>query len=327
MRTLSDLALASQNAENTDEVWLVLLTIDHANILDGPLRFVNDMGNLVVLPTNLNTSATDILGWSPFGVVSTAQLGSHHYRVTDSDPASQSGVQGGAVFGLTNGVTYTHCIRVKKDDIGKATRYVSFAASDLVSNTSRINVDTNTGEFSVAAGNPGHVDAGVVDAGDSWLVYISRNGGTGSLLTFYPAWGAHPSSLAGGSIAATGSAVVSRPYLFQGVIADRVDYIAFPFQIDLPGEDPEVPSVARLKIDNVDQQIVEAIRGLPSAPTASLEVVLHSQPEEVEIGFYDLTIRAADFDALYVEAQMTFEPIFSEPLSVEMTPARFPGLF
>ena len=90
---------------------------------------------------------------------------------------------------------------------------------------------------------------------------------------------------------------------------------------------PDRPARRRLKIDNVDQQIVEAVRGLPSAPTAHLEVVLASQPEVVEIGFYDLTIRATDFDAFYVEAQMTFEPIFSEPVTVEMTPARFPGLF
>ncbi len=51
------------------------------------------------------------------------------------------------------------------------------------------------------------------------------------------------------------------------------------------------------------------------------------EPETVEIGYYDLTIRAANFDSLVVEATMTFEQIFTEPLSLEMTPARFPGLF
>jgi len=104
-------------------------------------------------------------------------------------------------------------------------------------------------------------------------------------------------------------------------------YVAFPFQIDLPGEDVEQPSVARLRIDNVDRRIVQAIRGLPTAPLADIEVVLASQPETVEVGFYDLTLRAADYDALYVEGTLTFEQIFTEPLSVEMTPARFPGMF
>lgn len=327
MRTLSDLAIASQNAENTDEVWLVRLTIDHANILDGPLRFVNDMVNLVTLPTNLNTSDTDISAWTPFSGATVARLGGSHYRVTDTDTGAVSGIQGGNVLGLTNGVSYTHCIRVKKDDKGRAVRIPAFTASDLVTGNTQVALDTATGDFDVTGVGAGFVDAGVVDGGADWLVYVTRNGGTGSLSTLRPVYGQHPTSLAFQNNAALGDAIFSQPHVFQGLIADRTEWIAFPFQIDLPGEDAETPSVARLRIDNVDRQIVEALRGLPGAPTADIEVVLASQPDVVEIGFYDLTIRAADYDALYVEAQMTFEQIFSEPQSVEMTPARFPGMF
>lgn len=104
-------------------------------------------------------------------------------------------------------------------------------------------------------------------------------------------------------------------------------YIAFPFAIDLPGEDPDQPNNARLRIDNVDRRIIEAIRGLTSPPKAHLRVVLASQPEVTEIEFNDLIIRTADYDALYIDANMTYEHIFTEPVSLDITPARFPGLF
>lgn len=111
------------------------------------------------------------------------------------------------------------------------------------------------------------------------------------------------------------------------VTAGPKTFIAFPFQIDLPGEDQDQPTVGRLRIDNVDRQIVSTLRALSTPPTVDIEVVLASQPDTVEVGFYDMTMRNATFDPLYVEGTLTFESIYVEPITLEMTPARFPGLF
>jgi hypothetical protein len=109
--------------------------------------------------------------------------------------------------------------------------------------------------------------------------------------------------------------------------SDNTGYVAFPFMFDMPGEDPEAPSIARLRIDNVDLQIVEAVRGLTSEPHVDIELVLASQPTTVEISFEGLTLRAVDYDALEVTGTLTMEEIFTEPVTLEMTPARFPGMF
>jgi hypothetical protein len=45
-RSLSPAALASANAQSTDEVWLVLLTIEH-NEIDAPIRVVNNTEDIV----------------------------------------------------------------------------------------------------------------------------------------------------------------------------------------------------------------------------------------------------------------------------------------
>jgi hypothetical protein len=104
-------------------------------------------------------------------------------------------------------------------------------------------------------------------------------------------------------------------------------FVAFPFEIELPGEDAEGQTDARIRIDNIDRQIVRALREIASPPSVLLEVVLASQPDTVEASFDGLVLRDAGYDALVVTATLKFEQIVLEPVTVQMTPSRFPGLF
>jgi hypothetical protein len=113
----------------------------------------------------------------------------------------------------------------------------------------------------------------------------------------------------------------------QDFVSRGNTYVALPFDVVLPGEDPDTASKATLRVDNVDRRIVLALRQLVSPPTVSIEVVLHSSPAYVEAGFYDLILRNAVYDADSVTAELAYEQVFVEPLSIIMTPQRFPGLF
>ncbi len=104
-------------------------------------------------------------------------------------------------------------------------------------------------------------------------------------------------------------------------------FVGLPFQVELPGEDSDNAVLSTIRVDNVDRQIVGAIRSLSSPPTCDVEVILASSANTVEIGFYDMTMRTANYDSLYIDAQLTFESIFTEPISCDQTPARFPALF
>lgn len=114
---------------------------------------------------------------------------------------------------------------------------------------------------------------------------------------------------------------------YESVTSRGEVYVAFPFEVELPGEDAENPGEARLRIDNVDRQIVDTIRTITSPPSVTFEVVLASQPNTVEASFSGLTLRQVEYDALVVTGTLRFEDIVTEPLSVQMTPARFPGMF
>lgn len=132
------------------------------------------------------------------------------------------------------------------------------------------------------------------------------------LLTIY-----HPSLAVPIYIANNNEAVISRGNTYQPI----------PFDVDLPQEDDDSPGAATLTVDNVDRSIVDAIRAMDVPPTLSLEVVLASQADYVEVGFYDMTLRNCVYDATTVKGALQWEDILVEPLALTMTPARFPGMF
>jgi hypothetical protein len=113
----------------------------------------------------------------------------------------------------------------------------------------------------------------------------------------------------------------------ENVTSRGHEFIAFPFDISLPGEDPDMPSKARLRIDNLDRRVVNTIRAITSPPNVTLEVILASDPNTVEISFEGLTMREVEYDVQAVTGDLVYESIYTEPVTSTMTPSRFPGLF
>jgi len=105
-------------------------------------------------------------------------------------------------------------------------------------------------------------------------------------------------------------------------------FTGFPFEIALPDQrDDQLPQV-ELVIDNVDRRISDAIRGLSSPPTLTLEVVLASSPDTIESGPHTLTLLDAGYDAQSVRGRLGFEDVLNEPFPKDsFTPKDFPGLF
>ena len=119
------------------------------------------------------------------------------------------------------------------------------------------------------------------------------------------------------------------------VTSDGVDtvsrgntFISFPFDIDLPSSSSERAPQARIVIDNVDRQIVQAVRSISSPPSVLMEIVLASDVETVEIDWPDFELIDVNYDHLTVEGLLTQERFLTEPYPFQqMTPKHFPGLF
>jgi hypothetical protein len=113
----------------------------------------------------------------------------------------------------------------------------------------------------------------------------------------------------------------------EDIVSRGLTYTAFPFDFELPNEDADNPATVRLRIDNVDRRVVQAVRSITSPPMVTIDVVLASSPNTVEMTLTGMTMREISYDATSVSGQLQFETIYSEPVTYTMTPSRFPGLF
>ena len=107
------------------------------------------------------------------------------------------------------------------------------------------------------------------------------------------------------------------------------DYLPYAFQITLPEQrEDQIPQVI-LTVDNTDLSVNNAIRTLVGQPTVTMDVVLASSPNTVEVGPFDYSLQSAQADANTIQGTLGFEmDIFSQQVPAQLyTPVSSPGLF
>ncbi len=105
-------------------------------------------------------------------------------------------------------------------------------------------------------------------------------------------------------------------------------FVPFPFELILPDDLDNRSSRARLAIDNIDRQIVQAVRTLASAPAVLIEIVRAAAPDSVEAQFVDFKLTNVSYDSQRVEGTLTIEDFTAEPFPAAIfSPGLFPGLF
>ncbi len=113
----------------------------------------------------------------------------------------------------------------------------------------------------------------------------------------------------------------------EAVISNGETFLPYAFELDLAGEDGDRQTVARIKIDNTEKEIVEAIRAITTPPDVTLQIVLDSDPDTVEVQQSGLKLRGVRFDVGGVEGDLVFEAVAVEPIATTMNPAMFPAMF
>ena len=113
----------------------------------------------------------------------------------------------------------------------------------------------------------------------------------------------------------------------EDIASNGETYKASNFQVNLPQERENDPPRVSVSVDNVDRNIVAGIRTISGAPTFSLQVVLKSSPNTVEISASELTMRNAEWDEQTVTGELTYEDILNEPLGRRFIPKDYPALF
>ena len=106
-----------------------------------------------------------------------------------------------------------------------------------------------------------------------------------------------------------------------------MSFVGFAFDLSLPIDSPDRAPVAELRIDNVSQEIAQAVRSISSAPTVKIEVVRAADPDVVELSLDGFRLRNVNWDADSVRGALVLDDIATEPYPAGIfSPAGFPGL-
>ncbi len=120
------------------------------------------------------------------------------------------------------------------------------------------------------------------------------------------------------------------------VTSDAIDtvsnsntFVAFPFEIVLPDEPEGTKSPrATIRVSNVDRTIADTLRSISSAPTMTLQVVLGSDPDTVEVEWPGFKLRNVQITDLSIQGELDLDDFILEPYPADIyTPSTFPGLF
>lgn len=105
-------------------------------------------------------------------------------------------------------------------------------------------------------------------------------------------------------------------------------FAAMEFSWELPSESDGPPQSARITLDNVDRQIVQAIRNAQGQPSVMMEIVLASNLDAVEAGPFNFKLESVEYNALVVSGELTADNVYNLQWSqYTVTPSWYRDLF
>lgn len=114
----------------------------------------------------------------------------------------------------------------------------------------------------------------------------------------------------------------------RGVLSRGMEFIFLPFSIELPSQDDTNSAKARISCDNISREIVAAVRTANSALSITIEIVLASDPDTLEVSIEDFRLDRVTYDAFTVSGDISVEYFDLEPFpGRRFTPSDFPGIF
>lgn len=116
--------------------------------------------------------------------------------------------------------------------------------------------------------------------------------------------------------------------LVYGTVSRGNQFIFLPVRLQIPSDTDEGPGNMIIEFDNVHRQYTEAIRSIFTPPSVSVELVMDSDPDTVEVQWPEFLLTNITYDATLIRGTLSLETLEREPFpSGTFGPASFPGLF
>lgn len=105
-------------------------------------------------------------------------------------------------------------------------------------------------------------------------------------------------------------------------------YVAFPMKIRLPSDDGETSREVAIDFDNVGRDLIDEIRSITTPIQVKIEMILASNPDQVQISLEELKVRNISYDKSKISAKLSLDNFLNIAMTGEKyTPQNYPGLF
>jgi hypothetical protein len=114
----------------------------------------------------------------------------------------------------------------------------------------------------------------------------------------------------------------------SNITSNGFGFTAFPMEITLPADDGETAREVSISFDNVGRDLIDEIRSITTPIGIKIEMVLASDPDQVQITLDDLKIGTISYNASKISARIFMDDFMNTAMTEEKyTPTLYPGLF
>lgn len=112
------------------------------------------------------------------------------------------------------------------------------------------------------------------------------------------------------------------------IVSQGNTFTAFPMRIRLPVDDGESARDFSIEFDNVSLELIQNLRSVTDDIAVSIQLILASMPNIVQMEFSDLVIRSVTYNAQRISARIVLDNFLAVQMTGERyTPTLFPGMF
>lgn len=116
--------------------------------------------------------------------------------------------------------------------------------------------------------------------------------------------------------------------LVYGTTSRGEEYTFLPMSVVMPEDSAEAPPAMRIVLDNVSRELIPLLRSISTPPQVTVELVLASAPDSVEVTWPEFDLVNITYDAQQISADLAITSFATEPYPAgTFSPAHFPGLF
>lgn len=116
--------------------------------------------------------------------------------------------------------------------------------------------------------------------------------------------------------------------LVYGTVSRGNTFTFCPFQVQLPDDDGEKAPEIKLVLSNIGREVIQMARSTSTPASVTVEIVLASHPDDVEVTFPAFDLTSADYDVQSISLGLTIDALAAETFPCDtFTPSGFPGLF